>query len=369
MDFRTAAIAEITPHLGSLGAKHALLGFDGFVDTIVTPVRLRHGLGENFEPIPTLTDFAQRIASAAGKSTNIELFPRLEKLGGNGPIMGQALLSAGAQVRYIGTLGHPTPHPVFRDFAARTQAVSLTSPAQTTAVEFDDGKLMLGMMSSLDEVTCARIIERMGEGALCELLARSDLVALVNWTMLPHMTAILTELVDRLLPKLPARDRLFFFDLADPEKRSDSDLHAALLTMARFGRLGRAILGLNLKEAQHVHRLLGFSAVGETEAGVKDMAQAIRERLDFSVVVVHPRNSAGCATRDGAWWVPGPYVEKPLITTGAGDHFNAGFASAQLLGLSPLSSLALAVATSGFYVRTARSPSLPETLGLLQSWM
>jgi len=32
-------------------------------------------------------EFGRRILAAAGKSTNIELFPRLEKLGGNGPIM------------------------------------------------------------------------------------------------------------------------------------------------------------------------------------------------------------------------------------------------------------------------------------------
>jgi sugar/nucleoside kinase (ribokinase family) len=66
--------------------------------------------------------------------------------------------------------------------------------------------------------------------------------------------------------------------------------------------------------------------------------------------------------------VPGPYVEKPLITTGAGDHFNAGFATGQLLGLSPEGALALGVCTSGHYVRTAESPTFNDLETFLANW-
>jgi sugar/nucleoside kinase (ribokinase family) len=277
-------------------------------------------------------------------------------------------LGAGTAVRYLGALGRPEIHPLFRDFARRTQAVSLCAPAHTTALEFQDGKLMLGTMASFDEITYPRLVEVLGEGALWDALARADLVALANWTMIPHMTEIFDELVSRVFPSLPPRERVFFFDLADPEKRPESDLRAALAMIARFQNFGRAILGLNLKEGQQVHRLLGFAAQPETETGLREMARAIRQRLQIAVVVIHPRDCAACATREDTWCVPGPYIEKPLITTGAGDHFNAGFASAQLLGLSPQSSLALGVVTSGFYVRHARSPSLGEILAFLKAW-
>ena len=56
----------------------------------------------------------------------------------------------------------------------------------------------------------------------------------------------------------------------------------------------------------------------------------------------------------------GPFTLTPKITTGAGDHFNAGFCIGRLLGLDLAGSLQLGVATSGYYVRHAVSPKLEE---------
>ena len=370
MDFKTRTLQELRDRRGALTSKNTLLGFDGFVDTIVTPVALRAGQGDNFTPFTGITQFAERILGAAGKSTNLEFYPLMDKLGGNGPIMGNALLAHGARVTYVGALGRGTVHPVFADFASRARVVSLCAPAQTTAVEFPDGKLMLGMMRSLDEITPASIAAALGgsEGYRAALAA-ADLVALVNWTMIPNMTAIFTDLVERVLPQVPVRPgRTFFFDLADPEKRSPADLVYALETIAKFEQFGRVTLGLNLKEAQQVYAALGFGVAGETEAALRDTAAKIRARLDLTTVVVHPKESAACATRESTWWVPGPYVAQPLITTGAGDHFNAGFTAAQLIGCTPEAALGLGVCTSGHYVRTAQSPTLSDLETFLANW-
>lgn len=352
-----------------LGTHSVLVGFDGFVDLIVTPVGLRRAAGDDFTPIASIPEFGQRVLGAAGKSTNIELYPRAEKLGGNGPIMANALLAAGARVTYVGALGHPHIHPVFADMAARARTFSLCAPAHTTALEFDDGKLMLGTMRSLDEITGARIREVMGPAALEAELSAASLVSLVNWTMLPNMTAIFHELVESVLPRLPAApNRRFFFDLADPEKREVSDLRAALAAISRFEKFGRVTLGLNYKEAQQVAAALGLPCGDEEEASLRAVATAIRAKLAVDTVVVHPRKSAACATAAGSWWVVGPYTEKPLLTTGAGDHFNAGFSVGQLLGLEPEASLMVGVCTSGHYVRTAQSPTLADLETFLANW-
>ena len=95
---------------------------------------------------------------------------------------------------------------------------------------------------------------------------------------------------------------------------------------------------------------------------------AVREKLGLDTVVIHPRESAACATAAGTAWVPGPYCENPVITTGAGDHFNGGFSQGQLLGLDPEACLALGVCTSGHYVRTAESPTLDDLEKFLANW-
>jgi len=369
MSFKTHTLAALRAARTRPAEKSALVGLDGFVDTIVTPVAQRTGQGEAFTPIRTIPEFAQRIAGAAGKSTNIEFYPLMDKLGGNGPIMANALLAAGTRVTYIGSLGRPVIHPVFQSFAQRAQIVSLCDPAITTAVEFGDGKLMLGQLRSLDTITLKTIEEIMGAGPFRDTLAAADLVSLVNWTMIPNMTAILRSLVDEVLPGLPARDgRIFFFDLADPEKRSREDLLEVLEIFSRFGKFGSVTLGLNLKEAQRVHAELGFSSRGVSEEDLRVISADIRLNLKLDTVVVHPRESAACATPDGTFWVPGPYTDKPLITTGAGDHFNAGFSQGQLMGLDAESCLTLGVCTSGHYVRSGQSPGLDELEDFLSSW-
>ncbi len=114
--------------------------------------------------------------------------------------------------------------------------------------------------------------------------------------------------------------------------------------------------------------VLGTGEGENSEASLKRSAERIRQRLELSCCVVHPRDGAACATRDGSWYSDGPLCERPLITTGAGDHFNAGFVTGQVLGLSPEACLTMAVSFSGQYVRTARSPGLMETDSFLRNW-
>lgn len=360
---------ELSKKMAAASNKQALVGLDGFVDKIIKAVGNRYGQGTAFDAIPTIEEFGHRIQAAAGKSANIELYEEYEKLGGNGPIMANALAAEGLKVRYIGALGQPL-EPVFEDFARRTSAVSVAPPGITHAVEFTDGKIMFGSMKGLDEITYPRIIEVMGEGAFIDLVNRSDLIALVNWTMIPNMTAFLEDLITSVLPNLGPKEsgRTFFFDLTDPAKRSKGDLREVLSVISRFRSHGSVTLGLNLSEAKQVCEVMDLGSVEESGDALKAACTRLRNALNLTCVVVHPRDGAACATREGAWYVQGPFCKNPKISTGAGDHFNSGFAAAEVLGLSPEACLTVAVATSGQYVRTGRSPSLRETARFIENW-
>jgi ketohexokinase len=352
----------------ALVGQRITIGLDGFVDQIISVVDKRES-AEKFTRVPTLGNFGGRISAAANKSTNVELVVERVKLGGNGPIMANALAVFGTQVTYIGNLGYPNLHPVFAEFAKHATVHSIAEPGYTDALEFDDGKIMMGKHASLRDVNWENLIKRVGREELERCFVAANLIGLQNWTMLPHMSDIWERVLAEICPKMPAQPRpVFFFDLADPEKRDAQDIRKATELISRFQKYFDVYLGLNEKEAFEIGEVLGYQGAHEGEEAVKAVAKFVHGKIRTSGVVVHPRTYAVAASADGVVKVNGPFVEKPLISTGAGDHFNAGFCLGKLIGADNEASLQLGVATSGYYVRTAKSPNSKELAGFLQSF-
>jgi sugar/nucleoside kinase (ribokinase family) len=127
------------------------------------------------------------------------------------------------------------------------------------------------------------------------------------------------------------------------------------------------VLGLNLRESHQVGEVLGVRHPEESHAAVTAHALRLRELLNIETVVIHPTHFAAAANAHGATFVEGPFTPKPKITTGAGDHFNAGFCTGLILGLDLEQSLQIGVATSGFYVRNAKSPTVAELSKFLRT--
>ena len=351
--------SKLNAAVPSLKHLSATVGLDGFVDEIIAVVDKRHD-NVHFDPVRTIAQLGTKIQGAAGQSSNYELVVKQTKLGGNGPIMANALASIGLNVTYIGNLGYPNLDPVFADFARHAKVVSIAEPGHTDALEFDDGKLMFGKHESLKDINWENLIARVGKEKLKSLMAGSKLVGMVNWTMLPFMSDIWRKLLSEILPGIPRGDRKFFVDLADPEKRTHADILDALITLTKFQEQVDVILGLNLKEAGEVGDVLGLAGRADPEASIEESAHAIRERLNLSCVVVHPRRGAAAAIKDATAQFAGPFVQHPTISTGAGDHFNAGFCLGRVLGFNLEESLCTGVGTSGFYVRSAQSPTAKD---------
>lgn len=344
------------------GQPKVFVGFDGFLDTILHVVDSRLDT-HRYTRMDSMAAYADRIKAAAGYSANIELVPQQIKLGGNGPIMADGLHHLGCRITYAGCIGAPEVHPVFADFAgACDRVISMSNPATTDALEFVDGKLLMGQMQNLEEVNWSNLLAQMSAGELMALVDQLDMIAAVNWTMLPAMNEILKGLQEVL--GAAKRRPWFFVDLADPRKRTPEDIREVLDLLSSMQAEADMILGMNEHESAQVEQVL----LGETDMDLRNRALRIRETLQIKYAVIHPLRSAYVAGESGESHLEGPYAPSPVLTTGAGDTFNAGFCRGLLAGLAPEEAIGSGVCASGFYVRNARPPSLTELANFMRKW-
>jgi hypothetical protein len=359
-----SALQSAGPRAGQL---NAFLGLDGFVDEIFHVVDKRES-AEKYQRLLLMAQWGDRIRAAAGKSTNIEFVRQMIKLGGNGPIMANALASFGLQVSYLGNLGYPNLHPVFADFAKLAEVSSIAEPGYTDAVEFEDGKVMLGKHESLREVNWANLKARFGQDKFTNRISTAHFIGFVNWTMYNALNEIWTATLKEICPALSGPRRTLFFDLADPEKRTPGDIAEALELIAAFEKYFDVILGLNEKESSEIGNVLGLDTRDHSPEGLVAVGERIRAHVPVNTIVIHPTHYALAVSAAGSAVVEGPFTPRPLLTTGAGDHFNAGFCLGKLLGFDNALSVLTGVTTSGYYVRTAKSPAISELIGLLRDW-
>jgi len=343
---------------GRLVGRRAVVGFDATVDHLFSVVDRRHGPGADFEAVPTIEAFGRRVIGAAGMSCNIEVVPKIVKFGGNAPIMSRGLAAAGLATALVGPAGRPEAHPVFADLGREVEILSLGDPAETDALEFDDGKVMLANTSVYEALDYETLLERAGRAALERVFGEADLVGLLNWSCIPGMSGTLERIEKEILSGLDPAERIFFFDLADPAKRSAAELRELAPVLRAYGRHGRTVLGLNRSEARQLADALGLELADGDGETLPELANGISRALAPVETMIHSTRYAAFADGTGTALVEGPYCAKPKTTTGAGDHLNAGFCAALLGGASPRRALGLGVLASGYYVARGETPSL-----------
>lgn len=354
-------------------APKCFIGFDGFTDEIIEAVDTRTSIVD-YKPMTKMEQFGGRVLEFAGKSCNIEFVVREKKLGGNAPILANALLEGGHRITFAGAIGTTEEiEPLFKDMAQRCERVFPLSPSgHSDALEFHDGKVILGKHASLIDINYDTLLEHINVDTLTEILDEADLFVSANWTMLPLMTELWERVHDEILPRLQKRNqehpRWFFVDLADPAKRTDEDLAAGLMALRNLGKAYRVILGLNKAEALRIGKLLDSPLLSGNMEQIETLAKDIRKRSGLFQIVIHATRFAVAVNDNESIAVEGPYTPTPVLTTGAGDNFNAGFCNALLYKLTTEETLLSGVATSGYYVRNGRSPTIEELANFLKNW-
>jgi len=362
------ALAEIlTARSGEIPKHRVVTGFDGFVDEMISLVAERKSL-ERFARVEHIDQFGDLVKAAAGHSSLREIVVTQTDPGGCAVNMGDGLATLGAAVTTFATVGQP----VHAAFDAYSRIATLHSwgrePGRTLAFEFADGKLMFSSVSHLAEFTPDYVKQRLAEQDFEKSCRAADLIAFVDWTLYPHMTACWQLLAEQVFAKLEHRPFLFL-DLVDPSSRSRADIEAMLEGLPLLNRHCRTTLGLNQNEANILSDILSQPHEKRPEMdGAAGQAKALQGALGIDEVVIHATRFAVLANEDGTAQAPGPYCEKPVKSTGAGDRFNAGYALGLVLHLPPEDRLLLGNATSGAYVRSGTSPSISEVIQLLQNY-
>lgn len=345
-------------------------GFDGFVDEVVHTVDRRID-AETYTRVMTLSEYGKRIADASGLSINVEIVTVDKKLGGNGPIFANGLKKLGASVVYIGSVGRESVDPVFHELADGGEVIGVADPGRTDAMEFADGKIIRSKLASLSDVTWRAVLDKTGLDGFVRRMDAADLISFNNWTMLPHMSGLWDGILSEAVPRMQSdkAKKLLFFDLADPEKRTEADIAGALARIRAFSEAGfRVALGLNRKEACEISAVLGAPVNDVRTEPLEALTKRIASAMGLYCVTVHPVERAACCLQGEYAEEAGPYCAAPKLTTGAGDNYNAGFVFGLLMGLPARQCLLMGMAASGYYVRFCHSPSVQEARGFLADW-
>ena len=280
--------------------------------------------------------------------------------------MSNALGRMGISVNCIGALGFPQLHPVFTNISTNCHLHSFTDPGMSTAVEFNDGKIILGQMGSLNNCGWQNIKDRIGIDSLVDLYKKSDLLCMVNWAEIDASGEIwqglLTDVFQRYV--IPGEKQMAFFDLSDCSKRSSESIGDVLSLLKEFSHYTRVMLGLNLNEAKLVYKALYKRG---TDEDLIHLGKKIFEKLSINTLVLHSSKEAITFNKEGIYTSKSFFTRNPKISTGAGDNFNAGFCAGQLLQLDFVSSLIFANAVSGLYIRTGISPQVQDVINFLEN--
>jgi hypothetical protein len=337
-----------------LASKKVAAGFDGFIDSIVQVVNFKT---EVSGPIffNTIKEFGNYIAGKSGSGFSLESEELVQKLGGNMPIMANAMAQMGTSVNCIGAFGMPSIAPVFSHMHPNCSLYTYTNPGFTTAMEFTDGKIMLAQMTDLNHSDWNTIKSAIGLEKLRAIFSDADLVCLVNWSELDHSNNIWQGLLADVFAGSNSVQKQFFFDLSDCSKRKPEAITSALKLIEQFGKYGKVTLSLNRNEANILYQTLIDSS---PPADLLSAGNKLFTELNINTLIVHSSKLSASWDANGSYTSEPVFIANPKFSTGAGDNFNAGYCLATLIGLNAELSLIMANSISNCYITTGDSPDV-----------
>lgn len=342
---------------------NALLGFDACIDNIVRVVKEKQAAGDDVF-YNNIRSFGEFLSSRENRSCGIELHTQISKMGGNMVITGNALGNLGVKIDCIGTFGLPDILPIFRSMSPNCRLFSVGETITTTALEFDDAKVMMFDPGPYNQLDWDKIKALLGIDQIRQFFSGKQLISLLNWSEIENSSEIWEGILDEILPLLlPSEVKpCFFTDFSDCSRRSNDEIREAIALLSRFRKFFKVIVSLNQNEADIIAKALDLSDNYFDEDFIRKLFLAVRP----DEIVIHRTRDA--LAYDGISFEKCDtfYCAKPTILTGGGDNFNAGYCFARLYDFNLLETLLVANAVSGYYVKTGISPDLNSLVQFLE---
>lgn len=327
------------------------LGFDGFIDKIYKPMKTK--TRDITTPFRTMTEFSRYIGEKSDKSCSVDLEPMQEKIGGNMPIVANALANLGCEAICLGAMGYPEIEPMFTTMNRNCTLISVTNPGYCYALEFEDNKLMLATNTHIDCLNYQKIINSVSEVSLIKYFEQCDAFAFLNWGELIHSNDIWENILKYIIPKCKfSSKKLMLIDFSDFSKRENEEVKKMLELLEGYSEIFDITVSVNENE---LSLLLEKLNLGRYEDSYDVQMTVLADKLKCKNFVLHLLDTTKYIKDSKVYSLEKEVIKEPKIITGGGDNFNAGLLFGLLLGLDIDNAIRIGSGLSSLYVRDAEN--------------
>ncbi|MEF8814630.1 MAG: PfkB family carbohydrate kinase [Halovenus sp.] len=292
--------------------------------------------------LETRESFGQAIL---GERSSFRFRTRTTEPGGQAVNTARQLHALGDSVTCYGHLDAP----VFESLPFET--ASMGDPSLVYVFNFVDRDVILVQNSAVTEWTLADLRQ---VGDLSELFA-GDAICCSNWASVPGLERAFHQLGETDLPRVP-----FVFDPGDIVGFDHEEIDALHTALAALQDTFDVVYSANREEI----RTTATPIAASFEDDSRRLA-AIREETGITATVMHDRDEAAVATRNGQTSVDNFHIDQPKRHTGGGDRFTGGVGHALACGWDWELALACGNACAVYYVESGTTGDVDDIVAFL----
>lgn len=318
--------------------KQLVIGFDGYIDRILKPIHKTSLTGATY--FDTLHSFSSYLLNKSNNSCAIQADLIETRFGGNAPLLTKTLRNLVKDVTLIGMLGDLNKiDNVFVSSLGKGINYSFMDPVETQALEFSDAKLFLSVRPQKPPKNILKKILSMISDP--SVFTTADVLVLVNWGELDFSHELWGQIYNKFIAQdILNKSQHIFIDTAALTRHSTKRILELCTLLVKLNLKRSVTLALNANELKTICKAIK----------VNDEIKLFN-KLKVDTLVCHSKKQSQMFTQQGNYIVEVKQISSPVISTGAGDNFNAGYIYSILKNKSNIEKLKIANACSHYYMK------------------